>query len=77
MGNIQDAVFQKNFERIKTSAHKLKGTLKYLAAEPAASAAMAIELAGCNHDMDNLNEKFLTLEKECQNIAAFIKGFAP
>ena len=28
-------------------------------------------------DMNNLNEKFLTLEKECQNIAAFIKGFAP
>ena len=75
--DIQDAIFQKNFEKMNESAHKLKGTLKYLAAEPAANAAMAIESAGRNQDMDNLTEKFSTLKKECQKIVAFIKGFAP
>ncbi|RLB87688.1 MAG: hypothetical protein DRH26_15115 [Deltaproteobacteria bacterium] len=75
--DIQDAIVKKNFEQMNESAHKLKGTLKYLAAESAATAAMAIELAGRNQDMDKVNEKFLTLEKECQNIVAFIKGFAP
>jgi len=77
LGDIQDAIVQKNPERINESAHKLKGTLKYLAAEPAANAAMVIELAGRNHDLDNLTKKFSTLEKECQNIVTFIKGFAP
>jgi len=38
---------------------------------------MAIELAVRNQDINNPNEKFLTLEKECQNIVTFIKGFAP
>lgn len=39
--------------------------------------SLVIESAVRNHDLDNLTEKFSTLEKECQNIVTFIKGFAP
>ena len=74
---IQKTIFEKNFQGMNESAHKLKGTLKYLAAEPAANATMAIEKAGSNFDPDNLDEKFSTLEKECQKVAEFIKGFHP
>ena len=77
LGEIQDAITQKDPEKINASAHKLKGTLKYLAAEPAANAAMVIESAGKNHDLDNLDELLLILEKECQRVMDFIKGFTP
>ncbi len=68
---------QRDPEKINEAAHKLKGTLKYLAAEPAANAAMAIESAGKNYDLDNLDEKLLILEKECQKVMDFIKSFTP
>jgi len=77
LGEIQNAILGKNFQGMDESAHKLKGTLRYLAAEPAANAAMAIENAGRNFDPDNLDEKFSTLEKECLKVAEFIKGFHP
>ena len=77
LGEIQDAIAQKNPEQMNESAHKLKGTLKYLAAEPAANAAMAIESAGRNHDLDNLDEKLLNLKNECQKVIDFIKSFTP
>lgn len=77
LGEIQNAVAQKNYEQMNASAHKLKGTLKYLAAEPAATAATAIESAGKNHDMDNLDAKLLNLENECGQVIDFIKSFAP
>ena len=76
-GEIQDAITQKDPEKMNESAHKLKGTLRYLAAEPAANAAMAIESAGKNYDLDNLDEKLLALENECQKVMDFIKGFTP
>ena len=77
LGEIQDAITQKDPEKINEAAHKLKGTLKYLAAEPAADAAMTLEAAGKNDDLDNLDEKLLILEKECQRVMDFIKSFTP
>lgn len=77
LGEIQKAILEKNFKGMDESAHKLKGTLRYLAAEPAANAAMAVEKAGRDFDPDNLDEKFSTLEKECQRVSEFIKGFHP
>jgi len=75
LGEIQDAMTQKDPEKINASAHKLKGTLKYLAAEPAAAAAMVIESAGKNYDLDNLDEKLLNLKTECQKVIDFINEF--
>ncbi len=77
LDEIQEAITQKDPDKMNESAHKLKGTLKYLAAEPAANAAMAIESAGRNHDLDNLDEKLLALKNECRNLVDFIKSFSP
>jgi len=77
LGRIQEAVINKDPEKINSSAHKLKGTLKYLAAEPAANAAMVIESAGRNYDLDNLDKKIALLEKECRKVMDFIECFTP
>jgi len=72
---IQDAAAHKDPEKINNSAHKLKGTLKYLAAGHAANAAMDIESAGSDHDLENLDKKLLTLKKECEKLVDFINNF--
>jgi hypothetical protein len=38
---------------------------------------MAIESAGSNHDMENLDQKLLNLKKECETLKDFIKSFDP
>lgn len=75
IGEIQTAVNAGNFEDIDNSAHKLKGTLKYLAAESAAAAAQSIEDAGKHQDSEHLADKLSTLEAECQKVILFIDGF--
>ena len=77
IGDIKTAIANRAAEDIDNAAHKLKGTLKYLAAEPAASAAQIIEKAGRQHDFDNLDEKFSALEAECRKVIIFIDEFAP
>ncbi len=77
LGEMKNAVTQKDPEQMNASAHKLKGTLRYLAAEPAAAAAMVIESAGKNYDLDNLDAKLMNLEKDCGKVIDFIKSFAP
>ncbi len=77
IGDIKAAITNRVADDIDNAAHKLKGTLRYLAAEPAASAAQTIETAGCQHDLDNLDEKLSILEAECQKVIVFIDEFAP
>lgn len=77
IGGIKAAIANKAADDIDNAAHKLKGTLRYLAAEPAASAAQTIETAGHQHDLDNLDEKLSILEAECQKVIIFIDEFTP
>ncbi len=77
LDEIKNALTQKDPEKMNVSAHKLKGTLKYLAAEPAAAAAEAIESAGKNQDLDNQDATLLNLENECGKVIDFIKNFTP
>lgn len=77
LGAIQTAIAHKELKKIDESAHKLKGTLKYLAAEPAAKAAMAIESAGKNHDLKEIELKWVALETACKEVKAFITHFHP
>lgn len=73
---IKTAIAEKDFTNIDNSAHKLKGTLRYLAAEQAASAAQAIEQAGREQDPDNLDQKMADLESECQKVIVYIDEFS-
>lgn len=77
IGGIKTAISNRATDDIDNAGHKLKGTLRYLAAESAASAAQTIETAGRQHDLDNLDEKLSTLEAECQKVILFIDEFAP
>jgi HPt (histidine-containing phosphotransfer) domain-containing protein len=73
--SIKNAVIEKNAIKLDTAAHKLKGSLQYLAAEKAADAAYVLELAGKSNHMDGIEEKLETLNRECRKILAFISSF--
>lgn len=72
---IKNAVIEKNGIKLNSAAHKLKGTLRYLAAEKAVDAAYVLELAGKSNQMEGIEDKLETLNRECKKILAFINGF--
>ncbi|OGR12405.1 MAG: hypothetical protein A2277_03285 [Desulfobacterales bacterium RIFOXYA12_FULL_46_15] len=72
---IRNAVIEKDGPKLDSSAHKLKGTLRYLAAEPAAEAAYALESSGKSNDMNSVEEKLEKLNKECKRLLEFISNF--
>ena len=72
---IKKAVLEKNAAELDAHAHKLKGTLRYLAAEPAAQAAWILESAGKDNDMDNLDAKLADLKTKCMELVDYIKEF--
>lgn len=74
---IKGAVMEKNAGKLDEAAHKLKGTLRYLAAEPAAEAAYALEAAGKDNDMAGVEEKLNALENECKKLVDYINQFNP
>ena len=74
---IKGAILENNAQTLDTSAHKLKGTLRYLAAQSAADAAYALESAGKENDFKGAESKLLNLKNECQKLVGFIKNFNP
>ncbi len=73
--DIKGAILKKNAKKLDESAHKLKGTLRYLAAEAAATAAWELESAGKDNDLDGADEKLQTLKTQCQKLIAYIEDF--
>ncbi len=73
--DIKEAADAKDAVGLNESSHKLKGTLKYLAAEAAADAAYELELAGKDNNMKGLSEKVAKLGNELDNMIDFIKDF--
>lgn len=73
---IKGAVLEKNSPMLEDTAHKLKGILKYLAAENAAQAAHSLESAGRGNDFKTIELKLDTLKNECQKVIEFIKNFS-
>ena len=74
-GNIAKAVATKNASEIDEAAHKLKGTLRYLAAEQASQAAYELELAGKEQNLENLETKLSLLEKKGIEVIGYIDNF--
>ncbi|WDP85749.1 MAG: Hpt domain-containing protein [Desulfobacter sp.] len=69
---IKTAIETEQFVEIDNNAHKIKGSLKYLAADAAANAAYTIEKAGQSQDLEGIDEKLAMLEAECQKVILFI-----
>ena len=72
---IKGAVLEKNPQQLDASAHKLKGTLRYLAAQSAADAAYALESAGKEKNMEGIENKLANLKNECQKLVEYINNF--
>lgn len=77
LAEIESAVSEKNAEKLNAAAHKLKGTLRYLAADPAATAAYSLESAGKENDLKGVEDMLSNLKNECQKLIAFIDSFHP
>ena len=76
-GEIKDAILEKNAQKLNAAAHKLKGTLRYLAAESAAAAAYALESAGNENNFEGVDTFLSTLKNECRRLVAYIENFKP
>lgn len=74
---IKSAVMAKDCKSLEESSHKLKGTLRYLAAEDAAQAAYALESAGKDTKLEGIDQKLDNLRNECQKVVGYIKEFKP
>lgn len=72
IAEVKTAVENKDYETIDASAHKLKGTLRYLAAEDAAAAAQKVETAGRQQDPEAMDEAMASLEATCQEVILYI-----
>lgn len=75
INEIETAVNQKVFDRVDAAAHKLKGVLLYIAAPDAARAAKAIEFAGKDRDLAQIDTQLAFLKSECRKVAEFIDHF--
>lgn len=75
IADLKAAVTEMDFYKLDTAAHKLKGSLKYLAAGKAAKAALAVETAGRDQDFDSIGGKIANLETECRKLILFMDEF--
>ena len=75
--DIKQAIMTQDAQALDESAHKLKGTLRYLAAESAADAAYALEMAGKENKLEGSEQKLDNLKDACQQVVEYIKGFTP
>ena len=74
-GNVEKAVNAKDPSQLDETAHKLKGTLRYLAAEQAQQAAYELELAGKEQKLEGLDKKLALLQKKGLEVIDYIKKF--
>lgn len=72
---IKTAISELNAQGLNSAAHKLKGTLRYLAADPAAEAAFALEAAGRENDWEGIDGMLEELENRCQQLIEYINNF--
>ena len=75
LAEIQSAIEQGNASNLDESAHKLKGSLKYIAAETAADVAYQLETLGKEENLSQADNIFPTLCEECEKIKDFVKRY--
>ncbi|MBF0121301.1 MAG: PAS domain S-box protein [Desulfobacterales bacterium] len=70
--NIKKAIDDKDSQALDKSAHRFKGTLKYLAAPKGSEFAYYLEMKGKENNFDNTNELYNSLYEECLRIKDFM-----
>lgn len=72
---IKNAIDKEDLEELNTSAHKLKGSLKYLAAKPAADIAYKLEDMGKRGDVENARNELENLTHACDALKVFMASY--
>lgn len=72
LSDIQSAVEERDGDRIRLNAHKLKGSLKYLAAEKAIACASRLETLGREGHLEQADDAFEDLMAAYQEVRRFI-----
>ncbi len=75
INRIKASVVEDDASELDESAHKLKGTLRYLAANQAAEVAYQLEAMGKKNNLSNADEMLNNLEKECEKVKTFITKY--
>jgi len=73
--DINEAIAAESASELNRTAHRFKGSLVYLAAEPAAKLANQLETMGEAGDMGRAKDTYLALAHECDNVKAFIAHY--
>ncbi|MDY6825090.1 MAG: Hpt domain-containing protein [Thermodesulfobacteriota bacterium] len=75
LARIRNALDQEDKAELKIACHKLKGSLRYLAAARAADLAYKLEVTDDTGDLTNADDLFVTLQGECEKIQAFVQNY--
>jgi len=75
LGEIEKAIGLADATTLSEAAHKIKGALKYLAAETAAEVAFQIESINKKNMFDKASELFKKLNDECKRVKDFIARY--
>ena len=65
---IEDAIRNKNGEKIGKTSHTMKGAVANFSAEKAFDAALALEKIGKSNDLDKVNGAFNSLSEQIENM---------
>jgi HPt (histidine-containing phosphotransfer) domain-containing protein len=75
LAEIQSAIEQKNTLSLDEAAHKLKGSLRYMAAAQAADVAYQLEIMGKEQNLESAGNTFKTLTYECEKVKEFMEQY--
>ena len=72
---VKNSINLNDAENLKKNAHKIKGTLKYLAADDAAKLAFKLEIMSENNQVSSAMDVFQQLANECKKIIKYAEKF--
>jgi HPt (histidine-containing phosphotransfer) domain-containing protein len=75
LDEIRSAIEQKNALNLNEAAHKLKGSLRYMAAAQAADVAYRLEIMGKEQKLELSNDMFKSLVYECEKVKKFMEQY--
>jgi HPt (histidine-containing phosphotransfer) domain-containing protein len=70
---IEDAIHNKNSEKIGKTSHTIKGAVANFSAEKAFNAALELEKIGKNHELEKVDDAFKKLLDEIENMRKALK----
>ncbi len=73
--NIKDSITSNDASRLSMTAHKFKGTLKYLAAFPAADLAYELEIMGKEENLNKAESVFESLIMEYEKVKEYMINY--